>query len=130
MTPTRSTSAARSCTTPPSGLAATRASERATGARIGTGMFIGTGTDMSVLLIARLRLSGGITPASAGTYSRQHRLGRCEQDLDVVPDRAGPGVAKIEAHHLVESGAAASGGLPESRDAGLRVEHAAAVPGF
>ena len=39
-------------------------------------------------------------------------------------------VAKVEAHHLVERRAAAAGDLPETGDARLGFEHAAAVPGL
>ena len=57
-----------------------------------------------------------------------HRAGRGEQDFEVGHHRVIPGVAKIEAHHLVERGLAAARHLPQTRDTGPGFEHAAAVP--
>ncbi len=67
---------------------------------------------------------------SAGALSGDHGPRRGEQDLDVRPQRVRPGVAQVEAHHLVERRAAAAVDLPEPGDAGLGVEHAPAVPGL
>src|SRR6059036_2095213 len=41
-------------------------------------------------------------PASTGTLPRDDRRGRREEDLDVGPERARPGVSEVEADHLVE----------------------------
>src|SRR2546427_7959169 len=67
-------------------------------------------------------------PASTGTLPRDDRRGRREEDLDIGPERARPGVSEVEAHHLVEGRAATPAHLPESCDPRLGLQDPAAMP--
>src|SRR2546428_14012755 len=67
-------------------------------------------------------------PASTGPLPRDDRRGRREEDLDVGPERARPGVSEVEADHLVEGRAAAPANLPESCDPRLGLQDPAAMP--
>src|SRR5207244_7754973 len=68
-------------------------------------------------------------PASTGTLPRDHRGGRHQEDLDIGPERARPGVPEVEAHYLVEGRATAPRHLPESCNPRLGFQDATAVPG-
>src|SRR5262245_26219457 len=63
-----------------------------------------------------------------GTLPRNHRGGRREKDLDVEPERARPRISKIEAYHLVERRAAATGDLPQAGESGFRFQDSAPMP--
>src|SRR2546427_7909755 len=69
-------------------------------------------------------------PASTGTLPRDHRGGRHQEDLDIGPERARPGVPQVEAHHLVEGRATAPIHLPESCNPRLGLQDPSAMPGL
>src|SRR3989441_1428387 len=46
--------------------------------------------------------SGTTLPTSTGSLPRDDRRRRREQDLDIGPEGARPGVSEVETHHLVE----------------------------
>src|SRR6266545_7042535 len=74
--------------------------------------------------------SGGARFASTSTLPRDDCGGRREEDLDVGPEGARPGVPEVEAHHFVEGRAATPGHLPESCDPRLGLQDPSAVPGL
>ena len=69
-------------------------------------------------------------PRQQAPFPEMTAAGRREEDLDVGPEGARPGVPEIEAHHLVEGRAAAPDHLPESREPRLGLEDPAPMPGL
>ena len=79
--------------------------------------------------MSRIGWSHGVGTLAAAPLPEMHRARRvASRILMSVQSEQCPRVAKVEADHLVERGAAAAGDLPEPGDAGLGFEHAAAVP--
>src|SRR5215831_6120027 len=66
--------------------------------------------------------------ASTGPGTFDDRPGSLEQELEVSPERPCVYVLQVEAHHILEGGAAAPLHLPETCDARLRFEHATPMP--
>src|SRR5438105_10096023 len=85
-------------------------------------------------VMQRKSLTGGLRSASdpamasARTLAGDDRGRGRQQDLDVGPQRPSPRVPQIQAHHVVEGGAAAAGNLPESGDSGLGFEQPTTMP--
>src|SRR4051812_19463240 len=79
--------------------------------------------------LGRTRKAHGATAArSARALSRNHGLRGREEDLDIHPERVRPGISEIEADHFIERRTASPCNLPESRDSGLGLQHAPAMP--
>src|SRR5437879_10152864 len=60
--------------------------------------------------------------------SKEDRPRSLQQDLYVKPERAGPNVAKVQAHNIVEPYAAPSVYLPKACDPWFCFEHAPTMP--
>src|SRR5262245_43949352 len=78
--------------------------------------------------VARPARRAGCRLRSAGTLSCDDRCGCRHQNLDVGPQRAVLGVAKVQTDHVIESRAAAAGDLPQTSDARLCFEDPPAMP--
>src|SRR5262249_12893835 len=66
---------------------------------------------------------------STSTSTPDDCPGSLEEKLEIGPERPLVYVPYIEAHHVVEGGAAAPLHLPEAREARLGFQHAASMPG-
>src|SRR6266571_449370 len=68
------------------------------------------------------------TPVSTRTLARDDGRRRGKENLDVGPEGTPPGVAEVEAYHLVEGGTASARDLPESGDSRLGFDESPPVP--
>src|SRR3989475_13128871 len=68
------------------------------------------------------------TPVSTRTLTRDDDRRRGKENLDVGPEGTPPGVAEVEAYHLVEGGTAPARDLPESGDSRLGFDESPPVP--
>src|SRR2546426_11135860 len=68
------------------------------------------------------------TPVSTRTLARDDGRRRGKENLDVGPEGTPPGVAEVEAYHLVEGGTAPARDLPESGDSRFGFDESPPVP--